>query len=181
MVITPDVLPVIVCVKEFTLPVIESDVPVATPKTGVTNVGEVCNTTLPLPVAVVEPVPPFKIGNAVPDNVTANVPEDVIGEPATERNEGTVNAMLVTVPVVGVVQVIAALTPPALVNTCPLVPEVVGKLKLYVPDADCPCIVIDPEIDPFIILVVLLNVVNVAEFGVPDPIIAGDAKVAFPR
>ena len=136
MVITPDVLPVIVCIKLFILPVTDKLVPVAIPNTGVTNVGEVCNTTLPDPVAVVEPVPPFKIGNAVPDNVTANVPELVIGDPAIERNEGTVNATLVTVPVETFDHVIAVVPPPPLVNTCPLVPELVGKLKLYVPVTD---------------------------------------------
>ena len=136
MVITPEVLPVILCVKLFTLPVTETEVPVATPILGVVNVGVFCNTTLPVPVAVVDPVPPFKIGNAVPDNVTANVPDVVIGEPEILKNDGTVNATLVTVPLPPtVVQVIGALTPPALVNTCPLVPAVVGKLKLYVPAA----------------------------------------------
>ena len=109
-------------------PVTDKLVPVAAPIFGVTKVGDVCNTTLPVPVAVVDPVPPFKIGNAVPDNETAKVPEDVIGDPATERNEGTVNAMLVTVPVEALDHVIADAPPPALVNTCPLVPEVIGKL-----------------------------------------------------
>ena len=117
MVITPLVEPVIVCVKLFILLVTDKLVPVATPNTGVTNVGEVCNTTLPDPVAVVEPVPPFKIGSAVPDNVTANVPDDVIGDPVIERNVGTVNATLVTVPVETFDQVIAVVPPPPLVNT----------------------------------------------------------------
>ena len=133
MVITPLVEPVILCVKEFTLPVTDTDVPVATPKMGVVSVGVFCNTTLPDPVAVVDPVPPFAIGNAIPDSVTANVPDAVIGDPATLRNVGTVNATLVTVPTPTFVQVIAVAPPPVLVNTCPLVPEVVGKLKLYVP------------------------------------------------
>ena len=66
---------------------------------GVTKTGEFDNTTLVVPVLVVTPVPPFKIGNAVPDKVIASVPEVVIGEPATDKNVGTVAATLVTVPV----------------------------------------------------------------------------------
>ena len=49
-------------------------------------------------VAFVAPVPPFKTGKAVPDNETANVPLDVIGEPVTDKNVGTVIATDVTVP-----------------------------------------------------------------------------------
>jgi hypothetical protein len=49
--------------------------------------------------AVVWPVPPLAIGKAVPEYVIANVPEVVIGLPATDRIDGTVAATLVTVPV----------------------------------------------------------------------------------
>ena len=48
---------------------------------------------------VVCPVPPLAIGNAVPDKVIANVPLVVIGDPAMDRNAGTVAATLETVPV----------------------------------------------------------------------------------
>jgi hypothetical protein len=48
--------------------------------------------------AVVCPVPPFAIGRAVPLKLTAKVPDVVIGEPDTDKNEGTVIATLVTVP-----------------------------------------------------------------------------------
>ena len=46
----------------------------------------------------VNPVPPLVVGNAVPDKVNANVPLVVIGEPAMDKNDGTVAATLVTVP-----------------------------------------------------------------------------------
>ena len=49
--------------------------------------------------AEVAAVPPFAIGNAVPDKLIANVPLVVIGEPVTDKNAGTVAATLVTVPV----------------------------------------------------------------------------------
>jgi hypothetical protein len=50
-------------------------------------------------VSFAPPVPPFKTGKGLPLNVTANVPLDVIGLPATERNVGTVIATLETLPV----------------------------------------------------------------------------------
>ncbi|WP_196300790.1 hypothetical protein, partial [Streptococcus pneumoniae] len=74
------------------------DVPVATPKVGVTSVGEVAKTIDPVPVGV------FVV-------VIAKVPEEVIGEPVTESIDGTVIATEVTVPVVGVVHVIATAPP----------------------------------------------------------------------
>ena len=49
-------------------------------------------------VYVVWPVPPLTTGSAVPDRDTASVPDVVIGEPVTDRNDGTVNATLVTEP-----------------------------------------------------------------------------------
>lgn len=83
---------------DVSCPLTDNDVPVAAPMFGVVKVGEVCNTTLPEPVAEVDPVPPFKMGSAVPDNVTAKVPLEVIGDPDTDKNDGTVNATEVTVP-----------------------------------------------------------------------------------
>jgi hypothetical protein len=74
------------------------DVADATPRVGVVKVGLEANTTFPVPVAAVAPVPPFAIGNAVPERVTANVPEPVIGLFATDKNEGTVIPTDVTVP-----------------------------------------------------------------------------------
>ncbi|MES2875523.1 MAG: hypothetical protein V4708_17495 [Bacteroidota bacterium] len=68
---------------------------------GVTSAGDVANTVTPEPVAVVEPVPPFAIGRAVPEYVNASVPEVVTGEPVIDRNAGTVAATEVTVPVPG--------------------------------------------------------------------------------
>jgi hypothetical protein len=44
------------------------------------------------------PVPPLATGNAVPDNVIAKVPLVVMGEPATDKNAGTLAATLVTDP-----------------------------------------------------------------------------------
>ena len=49
-------------------------------------------------VYVVWPVPPLATGSAVPDSEIASVPEVVIGEPVTDRNDGTVAATLVTEP-----------------------------------------------------------------------------------
>jgi len=104
-----------------TTPDVEPAMPIAF-VTGFTNVGvvivgEVERTFEPEPVEVVTPVPPFKTGSGVPDRVTVNVPVEVIGPPATERNVGTVMLTEVTVPVVGVVQVIGDARPPAEVRT----------------------------------------------------------------
>ena len=95
----------------------ETLVPEATPRTGVTNVGLLDNTTFPVPVEVVTPVPPLTTGRAVPESVIASVPELVIGLPEILKKSGTEAATLVTVPVVGVVHDIGELTPPADVNT----------------------------------------------------------------
>jgi hypothetical protein len=73
-------------------------------------VGDVANTTDPDPVAVVDPVPPFNTGRAVPDNVTAKVPDEVMGDPEIERKDGTVIATDVTVA--GVAHVMAVAPPP---------------------------------------------------------------------
>jgi len=71
---------------------------VGVPRTGVVSEGEVERTALPEPVELVTPVPPLATGSAVPDNVTANVPLEVIGEPPIDKNVGTDIATLVTVP-----------------------------------------------------------------------------------
>jgi hypothetical protein len=47
---------------------------------------------------VVNPVPPFATGSAVPDKEMARVPDVVIGEPDTDKNVGTVAATEVTEP-----------------------------------------------------------------------------------
>jgi hypothetical protein len=59
-----------------------------------------------------------------------------------------VNPTLVTVPVVGVVQVMAVAPPAWDVRTCPAEPTVIGRLKLYVPAADCPSMLITPLVVP---------------------------------
>jgi hypothetical protein len=46
----------------------------------------------------VSPVPPFVVGSAVPERETARVPLLVIGEPDTDKKEGTLMATEVTVP-----------------------------------------------------------------------------------
>lgn len=56
-------------------------------------------------LAVVCPVPPLAIGKAVPEYVMAKVPELVIGEPVIDKNDGTVAATEVTVPVGAFTQV----------------------------------------------------------------------------
>lgn len=48
-------------------PVVVKEVAEASPRLGVDRVGEVERTTEPVPVDVVEPVPPFKTGSAVPE------------------------------------------------------------------------------------------------------------------
>ena len=101
---------------EVCAPVVSKLVPVAAPMFGVTKVGEVENTKFVevVPVAPaalypvillkavmladVAPVPPLATGKAVPLKVTANVPDEVIGLPETDKKEGTVIATLVTVP-----------------------------------------------------------------------------------
>jgi hypothetical protein len=88
---------------------------VGVPNRGVTKVGEVLRTTLPVPVLVKTPVPPLTTGRAVPESVKANVPVVVTGEPEILKNAGTVAATLVTVPVPGVVHV--GPLAPAEVNT----------------------------------------------------------------
>jgi hypothetical protein len=134
MLITPLVDPVKVWLAEFTFPDTESDVPDATPILGVVKVGEVCNTRAPEPVEL--------------DTVIAKVPELVIGDPVTERNEGTVNATEVTVPFVGVLHVIGFDPPPPDVKTWPEEPDVIGRLKLYVPAIAWGKILITPLVLP---------------------------------
>jgi hypothetical protein len=97
---------------------------------------------------VVDPVPPFKTGNAEPDNPIANVPELVIGDPEIERNEGTVKATDVTVPDPAELQVIGFDPPPPDVRTCPAVPADVGILKLYVPAIAWGNMLITPLVAP---------------------------------
>ena len=90
------------------------------PKSGVTSVGLVANTSEPLPVSsvtedarlaedgvprkvamplprLVIPVPPLATGSAVPLYVIARVPAPVIGLPEIDKTLGTVAATLVTV------------------------------------------------------------------------------------
>ena len=62
------------------------------------SVGAADSTVFPVPVLVVTPVPPFKTGSAVPDNVIAKVPLVVMGEPAIDKNAGTDAATDVTLP-----------------------------------------------------------------------------------
>jgi hypothetical protein len=50
-------------------------------------------------VVAVLPVPPLEVGSAVPENVTAKVPDVVIDEGDTAKNAGTVIPTEVTVPV----------------------------------------------------------------------------------
>ena len=109
---TPEVLPYIVLVLELMLPDTDKLVPEATPIIGVTNVGLELRKTEPLPVLLVTPVPPLTTGKAVPDNETLIVPEAVTGLPDTAKKLGTVTAILVTVPVLAVTQVIAVVPPP---------------------------------------------------------------------
>jgi len=54
--------------------------------------------TLPDVLGEVSPVPPLATGSAVPDKVTASVPELVIGDPVTVKKVGTDIATEVTLP-----------------------------------------------------------------------------------
>ena len=80
--------------------------------------------------AVVWPVPPLAIGRAVPERVTAKVPEDVMGEPDTDKKAGTLIATEVTVPEVAGAAHVG--TPPATVRTLPVEP--IPSLAAVVPD-----------------------------------------------
>src|SRR3989344_615744 len=77
---------------------------------------------------VVVPVPPFATGSATPLYETANVPSDVIGDPETERKEGT------DIPM----EVIPELTPPLTIMAPPPVAEIIGfcgvpVIEMFVP------------------------------------------------
>ena len=111
------------------------------PKLGVTSTGEIDNTTLPLPVLVLTPVPPFVIGSGVPLKLIAKVPLEVIGEPLTLKNDGTLNATLVTVPPpVPPPDTVAQLTVvPLVVKYLPLLPvwEGASTLNMELASPDC--------------------------------------------
>jgi len=69
----------------------------------------------------------------------------VVPPPVTKAVEVRLPApTTVTVPVDGVVQTIAVAPPAWDVKTCPAEPAVIGRLKLYVPAADCGRIVMIP-------------------------------------
>jgi len=76
-------------------------------------------------------VPPDDTGKAVPDNVSAKVPADVIGEFATDRKAGAEIATEVTVPVPGAAGVVhVGVAPaPADVSTWPAAPTEPDKDK----------------------------------------------------
>ena len=105
---------------------------VGVPRSGVTSVGEVLKTTLPVPVLVVTPVPPLRTGRAVPERVMARVPAVVMGEPEMLRNVGTVAATLVTEPVPVTVAQVGDPVPPE-VSTCPEMPAALKPYALPVP------------------------------------------------
>lgn len=71
----------------------------------------------------------------IPPDVPATVNAGVVVGVATDIRP-PVKPTDVTVPVPAAVHVIAVVPPPCEVNTCPALPAVVGKLKLYVPAAD---------------------------------------------
>jgi hypothetical protein len=75
----------------------------------------------------VSPVPPLVVGNAVPDKVNANVPLVVMGDPAMDKNDGTVAATLVTVPKGFVPQEVLV---PSVVRYLPDCPDWLGAKAL---------------------------------------------------
>lgn len=81
--------------------------------------------------------------------MTASVPLDVIGDPPTERKDGTVIATLVTVPTVGVVQLVLD---PLVDKTFPELPVCVGKRTFKEPLA-----VIWP-VPPWVIPTIVLQI-----------------------
>jgi hypothetical protein len=105
---------------------------VGVPRSGVTSVGEVLRTTLPVPVLVVTPVPPLRTGRAVPERPIAKVPVVVTGEPEMLRNAGTVAATLVTVPAPLTVVHVGAVVPVE-VSIWPAVPAAVNAYAVPVP------------------------------------------------
>ena len=70
------------------------------------------------PLADVALVPPLSMGSAVPLRLIARVPLEVMGEPEMDRNDGTVAATLVTVPVPAP---LAVSVEPVRVNPLPIV------------------------------------------------------------
>jgi hypothetical protein len=90
----------------------------------------------------VKPVPPDVVGKAVPDKLIANVPLDVMGEPAIDKNDGTVAATLVTVPPVPVALIV--IEPEAFVMVTPV--PAVNVAAVYVvplPIGICPFVGVD--------------------------------------
>jgi len=85
----------------------------------------------------------------VPATVSANVPEPVIGEPATEINPPVNDwATLVTVPPPPEVAIQFVMPVPSVDRTYPLVPPVVGRVMVHVPAAAADLTVTAPEVEP---------------------------------
>jgi hypothetical protein len=80
--------------------------------------------TDPVPELVVDPVPPLLTGKAVPEYPIAKVPLLVKGDPVMLRKLGTDNP----IEVIKFAHVIVPV--PCDTRACPVVPAVVGKLKL---------------------------------------------------
>jgi hypothetical protein len=124
----PDVVTVPVSVRPFTVPVpaTEFTVPAPIPDRAV--------------ACVVPPVPPLATGSAVPERVTANVPDPVIGEPATDRNEGTDIATDVTVPLF-IAAILIAPVPLVIAMPVPAVRvALVSVLPVVFPIRSCPLV-----------------------------------------
>jgi len=110
-------------------------------------------------VKEVSPVPPLATGSAVPERVTANVPDVVIGEPEMLKKLGTVIATEVTVPDVapgGAAQVPSALrkfvVPPPDEGANPLRDDVnAGRIALTCATVKSKGLAVPPVLLPLIV------------------------------
>jgi hypothetical protein len=130
-----------------------NDVPLAVSIFGFVRLAPVLSTTLPVPVEVVVPVPPFKTGKAVPLKPIVIVPLTLNGDPVTLRKAGT--AIPTEVRPVETVANSIAVPAKFVLNNCKLVPKVFNPVPPLVkgnaaplnPKARVPLEVIgDPEI-----------------------------------
>ena len=145
---------------------------VGVPSNGVTNVGEFDNTTEPVPVEVVVPVPPLATAIVVPfQTPEVIVPTDCKLEPVTpEFNDEPVNVPAAAVIVIG--------AEPS--KLTPLIARAVVKVAA---EPEILCANVIPELATFLtnavvaIDVELSFVATVVDVGVP--VNEGEANVAF--
>ena len=157
-------------------PLSARDVPVAAPKTGVTNVGVVDSTVLPDPVDVVTPVPPLATGK-VPETCVVKLTLPVnpdVGNPVQ-----LVNVPLVGVPKIGVTKVgeVDSTTLPEPVDvTTPVPPLATAKVPVTPVDNGKPVALVSVRA----VGVPRLGVTNVGEVArtaLPDPVVVSSPAI----